>query len=122
MKLADFGGVIHKGISLHLTGAELVVHLMKRTEYHKNRKEAYQTKLNELEALVKSGDEESKSVGKSSSDNSPTEALKRSVKEHERKEKFFDFASKHIVTDMGYETTISDLITYEIAPEGIRQY
>lgn len=123
MKTSDLGHVLN-GISLHIRGTELIEHCKNRAQYHGNRAELYQSKMTEIEALRKSGDEAAhKSVGKGlSNSGDPLDSLERSFKEHQSKSRFFAFSSTHLIEDAVYDTDTADLVTFEIAPGSVRGY
>src|SRR4051812_14806701 len=117
MKTMDLGSFLTNGIKLHIKGSELVEHFNTRAKYHGNRADLYQSKMAEIEALRKSGDDAAnKSVGKGMSNSDPLDSLEASFKDHQSKSRFFSFSATHLVEDMIYICDISDLVTYELAP------
>jgi hypothetical protein len=107
-------GYVH-GIYLTLTGAELAAHCENRARLHTELYNGYLKQLEEIRKLNDRAENESEQISKTGrTDNVDT--IRNSSKTHERKARFFTFASKHFEADTKYLVGTSDLEYYEIAP------
>ena len=67
--------------------------------------------------LQKESEEKSEFGGKSSNGQSPDISIRNSIKSHDKKMRFFEWAKSHFEAETLYRVDFSDLTLWEIAPD-----
>jgi hypothetical protein len=103
------------GFSLDVTAKELGEYAGARAKHHASRAALYTEEATRIAALKKGDDDEQQMIGKfTNRKGDPVEALANDAKIHERKSRFFAFASEHFAKDRVYRLSKSDLEILEI--------
>jgi len=93
-----------EGLKIDLSSDELMKHLAKRADHHKERATWYQSRAKELNAAIPA---ETNVTG------DPVQNLRQHAETHKRRHTFFRLLADHIIPNETYRLTEGDLANLE---------
>ena len=115
--MSDTDDTIIKGFSLDITAEDLKKITAGRAEHHGSRAKVYREEAARLAKLKQDDDERLSIINKSGSSGDPVKSCEESATRHERKARFFKFASEHFAVGATYRLSAQDLQYLEVAPD-----
>jgi hypothetical protein len=110
-------GSVLVGFTLDIKSDTLTKYLASRGEHHAARARIYESKVEEISKLKEDSDDETAMMSKGAGTGDPVESLRSSARKHNKRARFFSFASEHIAKGRTYRLSQSDLTSLEIYPD-----